>query len=212
MITPAQCRAARGLLSWNQQDLANEAGVGIVTGTNSRPWRASLDVPRLSLYGALSRTPASNSSMKTGVARACDCGSDRQTSHESEPFTGSYILPGGALVRLPRSLAPLRKQEATIRRQRRPEILVAALALDSRIRTCPARDATNAVMRAVLQACRVLNVHTAVFVDTRSWPTLVSPDCSRLSRRWRVTIATRACGVHPLTIPLDFAARLVNEL
>ena len=49
MITPAQSRAARGLLAWSQQDLANEAGVGIVTvhqleaGT-SQPRRATLDV------------------------------------------------------------------------------------------------------------------------------------------------------------------------
>jgi predicted transcriptional regulator len=49
MITPGQCRAARGLLAWNQQYLAREAGVGIVTvhqfeaGT-SRPRRATLDV------------------------------------------------------------------------------------------------------------------------------------------------------------------------
>lgn len=31
MVTPSQCRAARGLLDWSQQDLANQAGVGIVT-------------------------------------------------------------------------------------------------------------------------------------------------------------------------------------
>src|ERR1700730_9597849 len=51
MITPAQSRAARGLLAWNQQDLADEAGVGVVTvhqleaGT-SQPRRATLDVIR----------------------------------------------------------------------------------------------------------------------------------------------------------------------
>src|SRR5262245_56619434 len=51
MITPAQSRAARGLIAWNQQDLANEAGVGVVTvqqleaGT-SQPRRATLDVIR----------------------------------------------------------------------------------------------------------------------------------------------------------------------
>jgi predicted transcriptional regulator len=51
MITPAQCRAARGLLAWSQQDLAKEAGVGIVTvhqleaGT-SEPRRATLEVIR----------------------------------------------------------------------------------------------------------------------------------------------------------------------
>jgi predicted transcriptional regulator len=57
MITPAQCRAARGLLAWSQQDLASEAGVGIVTvhqleaGT-SQPRRATLDVIRRALERA----------------------------------------------------------------------------------------------------------------------------------------------------------------
>ena len=51
MINSAQCRAARGLLAWNQQDLADAAGVGIVTihqleaGT-SEPRRATLQVIR----------------------------------------------------------------------------------------------------------------------------------------------------------------------
>jgi transcriptional regulator with XRE-family HTH domain len=51
MITPEQSRAARGLLGWSQQELADKAGVGIVTvhqletGT-SRPRRATLDVIR----------------------------------------------------------------------------------------------------------------------------------------------------------------------
>jgi len=31
MITSAQCRAARGLLDWTQQELADQAGVGVVT-------------------------------------------------------------------------------------------------------------------------------------------------------------------------------------
>ncbi len=49
MINPAQCRAARGLLAWSQQDLANAAGIGVVTvhqleaGT-STPRRATLEV------------------------------------------------------------------------------------------------------------------------------------------------------------------------
>src|SRR5262249_29683727 len=48
---PEQSRAARGLLAWNQQDLENQAGVGVVTvqqleaGT-SQPRRATLDVIR----------------------------------------------------------------------------------------------------------------------------------------------------------------------
>ncbi len=31
MISPAQCRAARGLLGWTQQDLQSAAGVGLST-------------------------------------------------------------------------------------------------------------------------------------------------------------------------------------
>ena len=51
MVTPAQCRAARGLLGWNQQELARRARVGIVTVHQleaglSQPSRATLDVIR----------------------------------------------------------------------------------------------------------------------------------------------------------------------
>ena len=57
MITPTQCRAARGLLDWSQQDLAEKAGVGIVTirqlesGMHA-PRRATLDVVRRALEAA----------------------------------------------------------------------------------------------------------------------------------------------------------------
>lgn len=49
MITPQQCRAARGLLGWSQQDLSREAGVGVVTVHQletgvSQPRRSTLDV------------------------------------------------------------------------------------------------------------------------------------------------------------------------
>jgi predicted transcriptional regulator len=51
MVTSAQCRAARGLLDWSQQDLAHEAGIGIVTVRQleagaSAPRRATVDVVR----------------------------------------------------------------------------------------------------------------------------------------------------------------------
>ena len=56
-MTPAQCRAARGLLRWNQDDLASSAKVSIVTVRNfelekSTPQRASLDVIRRALEAA----------------------------------------------------------------------------------------------------------------------------------------------------------------
>jgi transcriptional regulator with XRE-family HTH domain len=49
MITPEQCRAARGLLDWAQQTLAEKAHVGVVTvrqfeSGNIRPHRATLEV------------------------------------------------------------------------------------------------------------------------------------------------------------------------
>jgi transcriptional regulator with XRE-family HTH domain len=31
MLTPAQCRAARGLLDWTQQELADAARIGVAT-------------------------------------------------------------------------------------------------------------------------------------------------------------------------------------
>jgi predicted transcriptional regulator len=31
MISPAQCRAARGLLDWSQRHLADQARIGVVT-------------------------------------------------------------------------------------------------------------------------------------------------------------------------------------
>jgi len=57
MFTPAQCRAARGLIGWNQQELAEKAGVGIVTVHQleaglSQPRRATLDVIRRALEAA----------------------------------------------------------------------------------------------------------------------------------------------------------------
>jgi transcriptional regulator with XRE-family HTH domain len=49
VITTEQCRAARGLLDWSQQELADRAGVGVVTvrqleGDTHQPRRATLSV------------------------------------------------------------------------------------------------------------------------------------------------------------------------
>jgi transcriptional regulator with XRE-family HTH domain len=57
MLTPAQCRAARGLISWSQQDLAREARIGVVTVHQleagvSEPRRATLDVIRRAFESA----------------------------------------------------------------------------------------------------------------------------------------------------------------
>lgn len=57
MLTPAQCRAARGLLDWTQQELADEARVGIVTirqfeGELSDPRRATVEVIKQALSRA----------------------------------------------------------------------------------------------------------------------------------------------------------------
>jgi transcriptional regulator with XRE-family HTH domain len=57
MVTAAQCRAARALLDWSQQDLADKAAVGIVTvrqleGGDTQPRRATLDVIRRALESA----------------------------------------------------------------------------------------------------------------------------------------------------------------
>ena len=57
MLTPEQCRAARALLDWSQGDLADQAGVGIVTvrqleaGAHD-PRRATLNVIRRALESA----------------------------------------------------------------------------------------------------------------------------------------------------------------
>ena len=57
MITPAQCRAARGLLDWSQQRLAEEARIGVVTvrqfeGGAAQPRNATFDVLRRALEAA----------------------------------------------------------------------------------------------------------------------------------------------------------------
>jgi transcriptional regulator with XRE-family HTH domain len=41
-MNPAQCRAARGLLDWTQQKLADAAGIGVSTATSfERSWRVA---------------------------------------------------------------------------------------------------------------------------------------------------------------------------
>jgi len=53
-MTPAQCRAARALLDWKQEKLAEAARVGVTTIRNFEngkitPHRATLDVMRRAL-------------------------------------------------------------------------------------------------------------------------------------------------------------------
>jgi predicted transcriptional regulator len=54
MLSPAQCRAARGLIDWSQLDLARQAEVGVVTIRQleagiHEPRRSTLDVVRRAL-------------------------------------------------------------------------------------------------------------------------------------------------------------------
>lgn len=56
-MSPAQCRAARALLAWTQDDLAKAAEVGVVTirmyeGGTSQPRRAILAALRRALEEA----------------------------------------------------------------------------------------------------------------------------------------------------------------
>ena len=57
MVSPAQCRAARGLLDWNQQELARRARVGVVTVHQlesgvSQPRSATIEVIRRAFESA----------------------------------------------------------------------------------------------------------------------------------------------------------------
>ncbi|MCA1437652.1 helix-turn-helix transcriptional regulator [Bradyrhizobium sp. BRP20] len=57
MISPMQCRAARGLLDWSQQDLADRARIGIVTVRQleagiHEPRRSTLQVVRMAFEAA----------------------------------------------------------------------------------------------------------------------------------------------------------------
>jgi transcriptional regulator with XRE-family HTH domain len=57
MITASQCRAARALIGWSQQELAVQAGVGIMTvhqleKDGSQPRRATLEVVQRALETA----------------------------------------------------------------------------------------------------------------------------------------------------------------
>jgi transcriptional regulator with XRE-family HTH domain len=57
MISPSQCRAARGLLDWSQHELARQSRVGIVTVRQlesgmHEPRRATLQVVRQAFEAA----------------------------------------------------------------------------------------------------------------------------------------------------------------
>ena len=51
-MTPAQCRAARALIDWTQDDLARSASVGVVT---IRQFERGATQPRRAILAALRR-------------------------------------------------------------------------------------------------------------------------------------------------------------
>ena len=53
MITPEQCRAARGLLGWTQQTLADKAQIGVVT---LRQFELKQNVPRRASLNMVQQT------------------------------------------------------------------------------------------------------------------------------------------------------------
>jgi hypothetical protein len=83
MISPAQCRAARGLLDWRQQDLAREAEVGVVT---IRQLEAGVIQPRRAWFVAPLKQRASNSSTTMRTAWGCDFGKRDESDLGNEPI------------------------------------------------------------------------------------------------------------------------------
>lgn len=55
MITPEQCRAARGLLDWTQQVLADKAQIGVVT---LRQFESGANLPRRATLQVIERALA----------------------------------------------------------------------------------------------------------------------------------------------------------
>jgi hypothetical protein len=51
-MTPAQCRAARGLLNWNQAPLATQAGVRVVSVRNLEKEKSALQPASLKVMRA----------------------------------------------------------------------------------------------------------------------------------------------------------------
>ena len=73
-MTPSQSRAARGLLHWNQDDLAREASVSILTVSNfenerSSPIRATIDAMHATLERAGVEFVADNSGLGVKMRR-----------------------------------------------------------------------------------------------------------------------------------------------
>ncbi|HMO31054.1 helix-turn-helix transcriptional regulator [Enterovirga sp.] len=79
-MTPAQSRAARGLLKWSQDDLAREARVSVVTVRNfenerSTPQRATLDVMTRTLeFAGVQFIPENGGGAGARLARRSDEG------------------------------------------------------------------------------------------------------------------------------------------
>jgi transcriptional regulator with XRE-family HTH domain len=66
-MTPSQCRAARGLLNWNQDDLARAARVRVVTVRNFENDRS---VPQWATLDLIQRVSRMNPNEETAMAKA----------------------------------------------------------------------------------------------------------------------------------------------
>ena len=144
-MTPAQCRAARGLLRWNQDDLAREASVSVVTVRNfenekSTPQRASIEVMRRALEAAgiqfipengggagVRLAKPSTASQGSEDAEARDSTARNMAAHQVNKALKNVVAsPGEKASRRDRLTKPPKRQEQPVVEGKRPDELDAS--------------------------------------------------------------------------------------